>query len=50
MTKKRSSRWHWLMPAGFALPILLAAAYALMVWGPTIRDYLSIAMKMAVIS
>lgn len=50
MTKKGSSRWHWLMPVGFALPVLLAVGYVLMAWGPTIRDYLSIAMKMAVIS
>lgn len=50
MTKERPSCWHWLMPVGFALPVLLAVGYVLMAWGPTIRDYLSIAIKMAVIS
>lgn len=46
----RCGRWHWLMPLGFALPALAAAAYLILTYGPKIRDYLSIAIKMVVIS
>lgn len=52
MAKKhpRVNRMNWLLPVVFALPILGGAAAVLLLWGDKIRDLISIAVKLAVIS
>lgn len=46
----RHSRLNWLLPLAVALPVIAAGAAAIAVWGPTLRDLISIAIKAAVIS
>lgn len=41
---------NWLLPLLFALPVLVGAAAALLLWGDKIRELFSIAVKLAVIS
>ena len=52
MTKmnKRGGKAHWLLPLAFALPFAALAAFAVLKWGQQIKDLISIAVKMAVIS
>lgn len=46
----RPSRRNWLLPLIFALPVLVGAAAALLLWGDQIRELFSIAVKLVVIS
>lgn len=46
----RSRRGSWLLPLLFALPVLACTAAATLLWGEKIRDLISIAVKLAVIS
>lgn len=52
MSKKypHLKRTNWLLPVFYALPLLGLTAAALLIWGDKLRDLISIAVKLAVIS
>ncbi|MGN0778818.1 MAG: hypothetical protein ACI4MJ_06695 [Aristaeellaceae bacterium] len=46
--KKKPSRLHWLLPLLFALPMMLATALALVLYGQKLYDLVMIALKLVV--
>ncbi|MGN1021203.1 MAG: hypothetical protein ACI4O7_12620 [Aristaeellaceae bacterium] len=45
---KKPSRLHWLLPLLFALPVLIAGALALALYGSELYNLVMIALKLVV--
>lgn len=48
--KVRLRRSCWLLPLLYAMPILCAAAAALLLWGERLQELIGIVVKLAVIA
>ena len=47
-TMKKPSRLHWLLPLLFALPMILAGAFAVALYGSELYNLVMIALKLVV--